>query len=267
VTEPASAAYRWDPAQYVRYSDERGRPFHELVARIPADAPLRAVDIGCGPGSLTATLAARWPTARITGIDSSPDMIAAATAAAEPGRIEFHEADLRDWRPDDEVDVVVANAVLQWVPGHLGLLPHLAGWLAPGGSLAFQVPDNFAEPSHTIVRDLCESPRWRERLGPGGAGVAAVERPTDYLRALADAGLSPDVWQTSYLHVLPGDDAVLEWIKGTALRPVLAALDGDADATSEFLAECGAALREAYPRGLHGTVFPFRRTFAVAQRR
>jgi trans-aconitate 2-methyltransferase len=258
---------RWDPAQYVRYSDERGRPFNELIARVRVDAPGCVVDIGCGPGTLTRTLADRWPHALVTGVDSSPDMIAAAAAMQLPGRVEFVQADLRDWLPDAAVDVVVANAVLQWVPGHLDLLDTIAGWLAPGGALAFQVPDNFTEPSHTIVRHLRCSPRWRDRLAEDADRTVAVERPEAYLDALADAGLEPDVWQTSYLHLLQGDDAALQWIKGTALRPVLDALADDPEATQGFLDECGGLLREVYPSTPRGTLFPFRRSFAVGHLR
>lgn len=260
-------SYRWDPAQYIRYAGERGRPFDELVARIKVADPRSVVDIGCGPGSLTRTLADRWPLAGVIGVDSSPDMIAAAQDFALPDRVEFVCADLQDWRPPSSVDVVVGNAVLQWVPGHVDLLEKIAGWLPPGGALAFQVPDNFTEPSHTIVRDLRRSPRWRARLADGADRVVAVERPESYLDALATAGLEPDVWQTTYLHILPGDDAVLEWIKGTALRPVLDALADDPAATQEFLDECGARLRDVYPSSSYGTLFPFRRTFAVGHLR
>jgi trans-aconitate 2-methyltransferase len=258
-----TAPLRWDPAQYDRYADERGRPFAELMSRVRVENPWRVVDIGCGPGSLTRSLSVRWPDAWVTGIDSSPDMIDAARPLTVPGRVEFVEADLRDWHPDSPVNVVVSNAVLQWVPGHLELIAGIAGWLAPGGAFAFQVPDNFGEPSHMIVRDLRLSDRWRDRLGEDADRGAGVERPTTYLSGLVDAGFEPDVWQTTYLHVLPGEDAVLEWIKGTALRPVLNALADDQDATAEFLAECGEQLRAAYPQTPQGTVFPFRRTFAV----
>lgn len=253
----------WDPDQYGRFADERGRPFIELVARIRVEEPRRVVDLGCGPGSLTRLLSERWPQALVTGVDNSPDMMAAAAAEGRPGHLEFEAADIRDWRPPGPVDVIVANAAFQWVPGHRSMLAGMAGWLAPGGALAFQVPDNFDEPSHTIVADLRRSPRWRARLADGADRGAGVERPESYLAALAGAGLEPDVWQTRYLHVLPGDDAVLQWIKGTALRPVLTALAGDPTATADFLAECGAALRVAYPPSPYGTRFPFRRTFAV----
>jgi trans-aconitate 2-methyltransferase len=261
-----AAAYRWDPEQYVRFADERGRPFTELVERVRVEHPARVVDAGCGPGSLSVQLTERWPQARVIGLDSSVDMIGAAESRTVPGRLEFVRADLREWRPAKPVDVVVANAVLQWIPGHLDLIAVMAGWLNPGGALAFQVPDNFDEPSHTIVHDLRTSPKWRDRLAEGADRGIGVERPRAYLTALVDAGLEPDVWQAEYLHVLAGDDAVLEWIKGTALRPVLDALAGDRAATTEFLGECGAKLRVAYPQQEFGTVFPFRRTFAVGHR-
>jgi trans-aconitate 2-methyltransferase len=257
---------RWDPAQYARYGDERGRPFHELLARVRVADPAYVVDLGCGPGPLTRILADRWPQARVVGVDSSPEMVAAAQELAVPGRLTFEVADLATWAPDGPCDLVVANAALHWVAGHVDLLVRFAGWLRPAGALAFQVPDNFGEPSHTLLRDLRRSPRWRDRLGAGADRGAAVEQPVTYLRALAAAGLQPDVWQTEYLHVLPGEDAVLEWTRGTALRPVLSILAPDGAATAEaaeFEAAYAAALRAAYPRAEFGTVFPFRRTFAV----
>lgn len=255
-------ALRWDPGQYAVYADERSRPFFELLARVDVDAPGDVVDLGCGPGALTATLLARWPGARIVGVDSSADMVQAAREHEVAGRLSFVAADVAGWAPDGPVDVVVANALLQWVPGHVDLLQRFASWLRPGGVLAFQVPDNFDEPSHTLLRELRTSPRWAARLSDGADRAAGVERPDTYLRALLAAGLTPDVWQTSYLHVLSGQDAVLEWVKGTALRPVLAALEPGPEREA-FLGEYAAALRAAYPAQEWGTVFPFRRTFAV----
>lgn len=256
-------ALRWDPQQYAMYGDERSRPFVELLARIQVSDPADVVDLGCGPGPLTATLLQRWPGARVVGVDSSADMVEAAAAYAVDGRLAFVHADVADWSPDHDIDVVIANAVLQWVPGHVELLDRFASWLRPGGVFAFQVPDNFEEPSHQLLRDLRLSPRWRDRLGEGADRTAGVERPQTYLSVLADAGLSADVWQTTYLHVLAGDDAVLEWVKGTALRPVLSILQSDEEKTT-FLDEYAAALRAAYPPAPWGTVFPFRRTFVVA---
>jgi trans-aconitate 2-methyltransferase len=251
---------RWDPGQYSRYGDERSRPFFELVGRVSADSPSTVVDLGCGPGELTAALARRWPEASVVGVDSSPEMIEAATSYAAE-RVTFECADVSRWTPHGPVDVVVANALFQWVPGHLELLSRIAGWLGPGGWLALQVPDNFSEPSHQHLLDLRLSDRWRAQLGEGADRTAGVERPETYLAALVDAGLQADVWQTTYLHVLAGEDAVLEWVKGTALRPVLSLLgDGDRE---EFLRTYAERLRTSYPRQSFGTVFPFRRTFAL----
>ena len=256
---------RWDPSQYLRYADLRGRPFVELTGRIAVESPSYVVDLGCGTGELTAMLAERWPDATVSGSDSSPDMIATAQQHAIPGRLTFDVADLRDWAPQRPVDVLTANAVLQWVPGHLNLLDELVRTLAPGGWFAFQVPDNFDEPSHTLLRDLRLSSRWVEQLGEGADRTAGVERPDVYLRKLLELGLSADVWQATYQQVLHGDDAVLEWVKGTALRPVLSLLDDESE-RAEFLDAYAAGLRDAYPQESFGTVFPFRRTFAVAHK-
>jgi trans-aconitate 2-methyltransferase len=255
----------WDPRQYAAYADERARPFFELVARVDVADPVEVVDLGCGPGGLTATLLQRWPDAGVVGVDSSADMVEAAAEHAVEERLSFVHADVATWQPAGPVDVVVANAVLQWVPGHLELLPRIASWLRPGGVLAFQVPDNFEEPSHTSLRDLRTSTRWREHLGDGADRSAGVERPQTYLETLLGLGLRADVWQTTYLHVLDGEDPVLEWVKGTALRPVLSALPSEED-RREFLAVYAAALRAAYPSRPWGTLFTFRRTFAVGRR-
>lgn len=203
----------------------------------------------------------------MAGVDSSPEMIERAQAearASHSGRLRFSLGDVRTWTATEPVDVLVSNATLQWVPGHLELLPRWADLLAPGGWLAFQVPANVDEPSHTELAAVCTSERWREQLGDLRVAVRAVEEPGTYLQTLADAGLIADVWETTYQQVLPGEDAVLEWVRGTALRPVLSAL-GEQD-QAEFLAEYGERLRRAYPRRPYGTVLPFRRIFAVAHR-
>jgi trans-aconitate 2-methyltransferase len=264
VTEASSPS--WDPAQYDRYAAERGRPFTDLIARIDVTAPSNVVDLGCGPGSLTAMLSDRWPAARVLGVDSSPEMVAAAEPRSRPGRLGFQQVDVRSYRPDGPVDVVTANAVFQWVPDHLDLIADIASWLDPGGVFAFQIPDNFSDPSHVLLRDLRLSAAWRDRIGEGADRELAVERPERYLAALAAAGLVPDVWRTTYLHLLPGTDPVLEWLKGTALRPVFSALAGDDAATADFLDDLAPLLAAAYPAGPAGTVFPFRRTFAVGRR-
>jgi trans-aconitate 2-methyltransferase len=262
----------WDPDQYQRHSGHRSRPLHDLLARVPplpAAGP-RIADLGCGPGRPSLLVAERWPTARITGYDNSPAMLAEAReyAGETPGggRLDFAHADLAAWRPTERFDLIVSNAALQWVPGHAGRFPDWIGALVPGGVLAFQVPGNFGAPSHRLLNEVGDRPRWRVRL----AGVLQREdpilSPAGYFAALAPLGCSLDVWETTYLHVLPGDDPVLDWTKGTALRPVLTAFGEDAESRDAFLAEYRDALRAVYPPGSHGTVFPFRRVFVVAQR-
>ena len=262
----------WDPAQYQRFAAERARPFHDLVAQIPTAAPARVVDLGCGPGTMTATLADRWPGASVQGIDSSPDMIAAATRLARPGQLEFDRGDLTQWRPEPaSVDVIVANAVLQWVPDHVGLLPAWAAALRPGGTVAFQVPVSSSLDGMNAIRDLAASPTWAARLaataaGTGPRAVTPVRPLDEYLDLLARTGLAVNAWETTYRHVLPGEDPVLDWFAGTGLRPYLDALAGDPAARERFRAEVAARLRAAYPRRPYGTVLPFRRSFVVATR-
>jgi trans-aconitate 2-methyltransferase len=255
----------WNPTLYSRYAGERTRPFVELLARVDAPAPRRVLDLGCGEGTATASLADRWPEAKVLGIDSSPEMLAAAARSAVPGRVSFAFGDVRDWAPDGSVDVLVSNAVLHWVPGHAELLARWAGWLAPGGWLAVQVPGNFRAPTHALLAEISRSPRWAAQVGDAAPRPDAVLEPTGYLDVLTAAGLAADVWETTYLHVLGGEDPVLAWVRSTVLRPVLAGL-GDDDAAA-LTAEYGEALRRAYPPRPDGTtVLPFRRIFAVGSR-
>jgi len=258
----------WDPRQYLNFAGERSRPFYDLASRIGATGPAFVVDLGCGPGQLTASLAERWPKAEVLGVDSSAEMIDAARRAeygrgALDGRLSFVIGNVRNWEPGRPVDVIVSNAVLQWVPGHEELLPRWADWLTPGGWLAFQVPGNFDQPSHAILRELASSDRWREQL----AGVEFNRQPAEpsrYLDLLARHGLAVDAWETTYLHVLQGPDPVTQWYKGTGLRPALAALPpAEVD---EFVRQYGELARAAYPAAPYGTVLPFRRLFIVARK-
>jgi trans-aconitate 2-methyltransferase len=257
----------WDPQQYNRFAGERARPFQELVARIPTGQAVAVVDLGCGPGTMTAALAERWPDAAVLGIDSSPDMIAAASALQTP-QLRFQLGDAGAWRPQrDSVDVIVANASLQWVTDHLALLPVWAAALDLGGTLAFQVP----LPIDLPFAEIAAAPRWAPRMGYalGGTGprsASPVQAPEVYVGTLAAAGLSVDAWQTTYYHLLPGDDPVLEWFSGTGLRPYLDALAGSPPDLADFRAEVGARLRDQYPRRPFGTILPFPRLFVVAQR-
>jgi trans-aconitate 2-methyltransferase len=254
----------WDPSQYLHHVDERSRPFHELVGRIGIDpATVRAVaDLGCGPGHLTVTLAERWPGAAVVGVDASDAMIERARTDHPAG--DWRLADVRDWRPDAPLDVVVSNATLQWVPGHRALLDRLVEHLRPGGWLAFQVPGNHDAPAHRTMAELARSARWAPRVGHLAERDETVVDPCEYATDLFAAGCDHvDAWETTYVHVLAGEDPVLDWLTGTGLRPILEALGPDADA---FRAELAPLLRDRYPSGPHGTLFPFRRIFAVARR-
>ena len=272
----------WDATLYLRFGGERARPFFDLLARVGAEMPRYVVDMGCGPGNLTATLAQRWPSATVCGVDNSPQMIETARqlapaavlrSAGSPGSgsvmtshapgLSFMLDDIRHWEPPNPPDVIVSNAVLQWVPDHRELLVRWADQLAGGGWLAFQVPGNFDQPSHVILREMAASARWRSLLRDVELNRQSAD-PADYAELLAGAGCEVDAWETTYVHILPGEDPVLEWYKGTGLRPVLAVLD--ADQAADFLAEYGEKIRVAYPPGPFGTLFPFRRVFTVAHR-
>lgn len=279
----------WDPAQYQRYSGERSRPFFELLARVRSTSPRYVVDLGCGPGHLTSALAKRWPAAEVIGVDNSAQMLEAARAAITPsadlravagdpdrggqaeegshsggrGSLGFQLGDVREFGPARPPDVIICNAVLQWIPDHGALVRRWAGMLAANGWLAIQVPANFDQPSHQIMRDLATSPRWRQALA-GVTGTQQSHSAGEYLELLAGRGWEVDAWETSYLHVLHGDDAVLDWYKGSGLRPVIAALPtGQA---AEFIQAYAVGLRTAYPARHYGTVLPFRRVFVVAHR-
>lgn len=253
----------WDPSQYAKYADHRSRPFHELVARVDAREPRLVYDLGCGSGELTSTLADRWPGAQVVGVDNDPAMLAkAADHAGE--RLRFVDGDLTDFLPPTDADVVVSNAAYQWVDGNAHQLRMIASRLPAGGWLAVQVPGNFAAPSHVAIRGLIGEPQWQERTG----GLRLREDPVldaaAYGDLLAAEGLRVDTWETTYNQVLDGDDPVLEWVKGTALRPALDVLDADGQA--ELIEALRPRLRAAYPRTAAGTVFPFRRIFAVGHR-
>lgn len=257
----------WDAAQYLRFGDERSRPFFDLTGRIGASAPDYVVDLGCGPGHLTETLAERWPGASsVVGIDNSPEMISAARSRPGPrsATVSFGLADVRDWEPERAPDVMVSNAVLQWVPDHEPLVVKWADWLAPGGWLAFQLPGNFDQPPHVIVAELANSTRWRDLLADAELNRQGGS-PGRYVELLARDGYQVDAWETTYQHILAGENPVLEWTKGTTLRPVLDLLD--AGQAAEFAEEYGKRVGEAYRRYPFGVIFPFRRVFVVVRRR
>ncbi len=250
-------SHTWDPERYLTYADERGRPFVDLLARIDATEPATVVDLGCGPGNLTRLLAERWPEARVTGLDSSPEMVATAEAI---GGIEWAVADVRDWTAPQPVDVLVSNATLQWVPDHLSLLQRLVDQVAPGGWFAFQVPGNFDEPSHTIRSDIAGRAPYADFTRD--VAVPSSHGPRDYFEALTTLGLRVDAWETTYLHSLTGVDPVFTWVSGTGARPTLQALPPALRA--DFEAEFKVDLAQAYPVSHGRVLLPFRRIFVVA---
>lgn len=260
---PTPRPVGWDPARYLAFEGHRLRPALDLIARIPLAAPETVVDLGCGTGNVTRLLAERWPDARIIGIDGSPEMLARAREGG--GRIRWVRAALDDWRPEEPVGLVFSNAALHWLGDHARLFASLADAVAAGGALAVQMPRNFDAPSHRCMTEAATAGPWRQRLAALLLRPPPVAEPAFYHRVLAPRTRRLDIWETEYLHVLEGDDAVVAWTRGSAMRPLIAALDG---AEGEaFLADYAARLRPAYPRGSDGrTPFPFRRLFIVAAR-
>ncbi len=248
----------WDPETYLAFGDHRARPFHDLLARVGARDPGLVVDLGCGPGTLTRLLIKRWPKATVMALDSSPEMV---QAACERG-IYAELCDVRRWSPAIGTDLIVCNAVLQWIPDHVELLRQWMRELPPGGWLALQVPGNSSAPSHAEIARLAAEPRWCALFDL--RRTQRVLEPAGYAAVLTHGAAELDVWETTYLHRLTGSNPVLEWITGTALRPVRAALS--VAEWEEFRQELAPRLRAAYPAGADGvTWFPFRRIFAVAQ--
>ena len=253
----------WSAAQYVKFEEERTRPVRDLVARIPLGRVSSAVDVGCGPGNSTEVLRERYPEARIVGVDSSADMIAAARKRMPD--IDFMIADLRDWRADGPVDVILANAVLQWLLDHEKLLPGLIARLSPRGALAVQMPDNLDEPTHRLMRDVASAGPWAAKLKDAAKARAERHGADWYFRLLRAHAARVDVWRTTYFHPLAGARAIVEWVKGTGLRPFVDPLEaGEREA---YLSRYEAAIAEAYPAEADGTVLlPFPRLFFVATR-
>lgn len=252
----------WDPVQYLRFAGERLRPALDLLARIEAEAPQSVVDLGCGAGNLMPLLGARWPKARLAGVDGSPQML--EKARADHPRVEFVEADIGAWRPAQPVDVLYSNAALHWLEGHERLFPALLDRVAPGGFLAVQMPRNFSAPSHTSIVETIEQGPWRTRLEPH-LRREPVGTPGFYWRLLAGRCAQLQVWETEYLQVLEGENPVAEYTKGTWLKQFLDRLEGAERAA--FEADYRARVRAWYPPEKDGrTLFAFRRLFIVARR-
>lgn len=251
----------WSPSTYLKFEDERTRPARDLLAQVPLAAPTTVIDMGCGPGNSTELLAERWPEAHVTGLDSSPAMLAEARNRLPAAS--FAEADATTWTPDPRTDLVFANAIYQWVPEHLTQLPRVSAALPPGGVLAVQMPDNMAEPSHVLMRETAADGPWAAQL----ANAARQPLPPvgTYYDALKPVASRLDIWHTAYNHVLEGPEAIVEWVKSTGLRPFIDPLTPDH--REAFLARYVARIAEAYPRTTDGKVLlRFPRLFIVAVR-
>ena len=251
----------WDPKTYLVFGEERTRPARELLARIDAASPKRVVDLGCGPGNSTALLASRWPEAKLEGVDNSREML--AEAKSSPFRATWTEADVATWSPSASYDVIFSNATLQWVPDHARLLPAIMKQVAKDGVFAFQVPRNFHEPCHTLIHDVAGDVRWRAKL-EGVRDWWNVLEPEAYFGILEPHARATDIWETRYVQVLQGEDAVFRWMSGTGLRPYAHALEGAE--REAFLAEYRQRVAVAYPRRESGvTLYPFQRLFCVVR--
>ena len=259
----------WSAKGYAAFEDERTRPVRELLSAVPDRGVHNAIDLGCGPGNSTQVLAARFPGAALRGIDSSPDMIAAARTRL-PG-LRFDILEIERWigtpRSDDPEswDLILANAVLQWMPDHGGLFPALVARLARGGCLAVQMPDNLDEPAHRLMREVAAEGPWAGKLATAAAARSTLMAADGYYQLLRACGCRPEIWRTTYYHPLAaGASAVVEWFKGSGLRPFIASL-GDEELT-EFLARYQSAVARAFPVMADGSILlPFPRLFLVAR--
>ena len=263
------AGTRWDPGQYHRFTDHRLRPALELLARVPVAAASLVHDLGCGSGNVTRVIAERFAAARVAGIEISSEML--AKAAETPSRIEWFQADIAEWEPEQAPDLIYSNAALHWVDDHVALVPRLFGFLAPGGCLAVQMPLSYSMRSHVLMREtLADGGVDDSRLGDEALAAAVARKwvldAEEYHDLLAPQAASLDIWETEYLQRLEGDDPVLEWVTATGLRPILNGL-GDAE-RERFIEVYRERLRRAYPHRTGGhTLYPFRRLFMVATRR
>jgi trans-aconitate 2-methyltransferase len=251
----------WDPAQYLKFVDHRLRPAIDLLNRIDLESPAEVYDLGAGAGNVTRHIRARWPNARIVGVDSSEAMLDKARATMPD--VDWQPADLADWRPATPADLIYSNAALHWLGDHERLFPALLGMLKPGGVLAVQMPRNFNAPTHTLVADAARMGPWRAKLEPM-LRPSPVAEAGFYYDLLAPRAAQLDIWETEYLQVLEGQDPVKEWIKGSWLGQFLDALDEPE--RSEFEAAYARLAAQAYPPRTDGkTLLPFRRLFIVAK--
>jgi trans-aconitate 2-methyltransferase len=272
LLQPSEATVNWSAQQYVAFEDQRTRPVRDLLAALPPMSPRDVIDLGCGPGNSTELLAARFPTAHVRGLDSSSDMIAAARKRL-PG-VNFEEAEIEQWvgvagvgaAGADAADVILANAVLHWLPDHASLFPALIGRLTAGGALAVQMPDNLDDPAHVAMREVATSGTWAAKLASAVSARTVMPEARWYHELMRSLGCEVDVWRTTYHHRLPGGATdVVEWFKGSGLRPFLAPLSDDE--RIEYLLRYRTRVADAYPPSSDGSVLlPFPRLFIVAVR-
>jgi trans-aconitate 2-methyltransferase len=254
----------WNAGEYLKFAAERARPFADLLAQVRREQAGLISDLGCGTGNLTRGLAERWPLARVIGVDNSPEMLARAMPLAMPGRLDFVHADIADWTPGEPVDLLVSNAALHWINDHDALLRRLTGMLAPGGALAVQMPNRFQAPTQDAIEETVADPRWASALQGVGLHRESVMPMSWYVYRLHDLGLTVNAWESTYYHVVSGERPVLDWLKGTALRPLLKGLPPGME--DEFLHELGDRLQAVYPLRDGITLFPMPRLFFVATR-
>ena len=261
TASPFVDANEWDVALYLKFEKERVRAATDLLARVPTQSPRRIVDLGCGPGASTRLLATRFPAAEVIGLDSSDRMLASARARLPA--IRFEKRDIGAWRPPTPPDIIFANSSLQWLPDHHELAPRLYSLLAEGGSLAVQMPDNRHEPSHALMRMVAADGPWVDRLLPIAKTRAVIGAYSDYYRWLAPLGANVQIWQTTYVHALNGVGELVDWFRGSGLRPFLNPLD---ECEREaFIARYMEELAAAYPAEPDGKVlFLYPRLFVVA---
>lgn len=253
----------WNPDLYRQFEAERTRPATELLSRIPLRQVSRATDLGCGPGNSTELLCQAWPDAHITGLDSSQAMLEQALKRLPD--CQFLQADIRLWQAEVPQDVIYANASLQWLTDHQQVLPHLVEQLSAGGVLAIQMPDNLDQPTHSLMRKVAEHPQWATKIGPGAAERKKLLSTEAYYDLLSRVGCKVDIWRTTYFHVMPSHQAIVDWLKATGLRPFLAPLDEPEQ--EEYLSRYLLELTRAYAvRGDGNVLMPFPRLFIVAQK-
>lgn len=262
----------WDPQAYLQFSSERLQPLVDLIHRIRHPNAASVLDLGCGAGNAVPVIRATWPQARVLGIDSSPEMLRTAEGNWAGEDIRFHQADIRsissaglpqEVAETGEVDVIISNAALHWLPDHRQLLPGLMEILAPGGALAVQVPGNFSNPSHRLLYEMAAAEPYAQHIDPSRL-LRPTAEPSDYLQEISRPGWEVEAWETTYLHILQGPDPVFEWISATGAKPVLEQLPPPV--REDFIGQYKAALRDAYPASEIGTVLPFRRIFFIARR-